>query len=968
MRRFLAVLLSLLVAFNFVWVKPAYASIDYSMIRVALTSMGAPTSIDLYVNGSYTIEGYPDIKLESGIKYTIALASGKLQLKNGSSTYTLSSPFMFKREDGHLRIYNKSYGWKNYRGDMEVRTANGGIRLVNHIDMETYLYGVLPFEMSNSWPLEALKAQAVAARTYAARARRSSSYYDVYDTQDSQVYEGYDPIYDKCIRAVDETRGQVLMYKGKFVGTFYSASNGGKTEASKNIFVEDLPYSVVKDDPYDVRNTSNTRARWTVTYYKSPVDSNLQNRLRQRMKSSLSSKGYSTEDSDIIILSIKKLFFEPPNESGRIDKGYITVEVNARHLTSQWYKISYQGGEYYVASWLVTLNPSVKMPDGGILGTVKTEQLNIRKGPGTQYESIGLVPKGTELNVISTYDTIEETINFNKNNARSVLNLYSLLVSLEDRGDAYVLNGGGWGHGVGMSQYGAQQMAREGFNYTEILEFYYPTTQLTLLYGTPPEDPDQGSDPTPSASPEASQDPSASPSPDASGEPTVDPEPTETASPTASPTAAPTAEPTVQPTQAPTQSPTAKPTSAPTPTPTAKPTPTPSPTPKPTPSPTPKPTPTPTPKPTPTPLPSSGTVNASVLNVRKGPGTEYAVILQLKRGAVVQITGESGTWYKIKTNNTTGYVHKDYITPAVSPKPDPAPAPVPDPPSPPPVDPAPPPNTDTRKLGYVTASKLNVRSGPSTKNHSVGMVEKDTRLIILGKTGDWYSIEYNGKVNYVHSDYVKLLDVTLSTGTVNAGPLNVRTGPGTSYSSVGLVQKGTKLTITGKSGDWYKVLYNGKERYVSAQYLTVSQAPKEDAPQTTQTGTVNAGPLNVRTGPGTNYASVGLVQKGTKLTITGKSGDWYKVLYNGQERYVSAQYLTVTQSGTSRGDQGSDQLTGIVTASVLNVRSGPGTDYSRVGQLQRNKTVTITGVSGKWYKIKYGSTTGYVHSDYIKLQ
>ena len=875
MRRFLALLVILSIIASIIFTVPAQASLDYSMIRVALSSMGTPSKVELYTNGDFTIAGNSSVNIKAATNYTITVSNGKLKLEGGGTTYTLSSPFTFKNKSGSLRVKNPAYGTKYYPGDMEVRIVDGGIRLTNHVDMETYLYGVLPFEMSNSWPLEALKAQAVAARTYAARARRSSNYFDLDDTQSSQVYQGYDPAYARCIQAVDETKGLVLMYNNSFVGTYYSSSNGGMTEATKNIFVQDLPYSVVKEDPYDIRNKSNSRATWTITYTKKPVSSSLANRLIQRMKSSVDSKGYSSNDPNIKVLELKEIFFEPQNESGRIDKGYLLAKllVKKKQLAGShdWVKIRYNGQDAYMAVQYLAFNEPAS--DGTMTGTVTEARVNVRKGPGTNYDSIGIVEKDSKLTIVdSNMQIIEQKLSFNKNTARGVLNLPSLLVTVEDKGDSFVLNGGGFGHGVGMSQYGAQQMAREDFTFDQILDFYYPGTQLTLMYGGSDDLPDRGDgdrpDPSQEPSPEPTQEPSPEPTKEPTPEPTKEPTPEPTKEPTPEPTVKPTAKPTAQPTAKPTQAPTAKPTQAPTAKPTAKPT-----------------------NPPKDQTVKSGTVKVpTALNMRTGPGTNYPIIIQLKNNTKLEILGESGKWYKVKVNNYTGYVHKDYVETSGSSGTTKPPV---EPEKPAPVDPAPPP--DKEKYGYVTCSRLNVRSGPSTKNHSVGVVEKGTKLKVLGKTGNWYEVEYKGVKRYVSADY-----------------LNVQESTGTSQQTI---------------------------------------------------GTVNASALNVRTGPGTSYKAVGYVTKGTKLTILGKSGSWYKINYKGATRYVSTSYVTV--SGQSSGNT-STSRTGTVTASALNVRSGPGTNYKIVSRLVRNNKVTITGTSGKWYKIRLNNTTAYVHSDYIK--
>ncbi|HHU48103.1 MAG: SpoIID/LytB domain-containing protein [Caldicoprobacterales bacterium] len=515
MRRLLSVLVSFLVALNFVWVKPApaYAAVDYSTIRVKLSSMGTKTSIPVTVQGSYTIKENPSVQLEQRT-YTVRLENGKLILTDGSKSWSFGTKITFQRNYGTLKINNTSYKSVNYLGDMEFRVDGSSIILINHVHLELYLYGVVPNEMPDSWHMEALKAQAIAARTYAVDKIhvRTKYTYDLVDTQSSQVYIGYNKSRSRSIQAVDATMGQVLKYGSSFAQTFYSSSNGGMTESSANIFSQDLPYLIVKEDPYDVKNTSNSKATWTESFKKSPVDPGLQKKIIEKIKSSLKSKGYSTADADIIIKSLKELTVDH-NESGRLDKGRLVVILDA------------------------------KKPDGKV-------------------------------------ETIEETVSLTKTNAKSFLNLYSLLFEVEDTGDEIVLKGGGFGHGVGMSQYGAYQMAKEGNSFEDILNFYYPGTNLASLGIKAPQDPD--------------------------------------------------------------------------------------------------------------------------------------------------------------------YVPSEPSQPD-PPKPDP---------TTPPTDPALPP--DQEKTGIVTASKLNIRSGPGTKNHVVGMVVKGKRVTVHEKIGDWYRITYNGINGYVHGSYIQI--------------------------------------------------------------------------------------------------------------------------------------------------------------------------------------------------------------------
>ena len=122
--------------------------------------------------------------------------------------------------------------------------------------MEDYLLGVVPYEMSDSFPLEALKAQAVAARTYALRSQDLSQPYDLVDTTNDQVYRGYLPGNDQTERAIQETRGVCGFYRDQLAQCYYSASNGGQTELVETVWPteEDFGYYAFGDDPYDVEN------------------------------------------------------------------------------------------------------------------------------------------------------------------------------------------------------------------------------------------------------------------------------------------------------------------------------------------------------------------------------------------------------------------------------------------------------------------------------------------------------------------------------------------------------------------------------------------------------------------------------------------------------------------------------------------------------------------------------------------
>ncbi|MDD7578614.1 MAG: SpoIID/LytB domain-containing protein [Elusimicrobia bacterium] len=153
-----------------------------------------------------------------------ALGGGKIQLGTLQSTQTI----ILEPAQGTLLTWNKNV----YSGKIFIIPAGNSFHLVEHAPLETYLYGVLPYEMSYTWPLEALKAQAVAARTYTLKSLENvkNQNFDLYSDVRSQMYKGGGKQYDSVKKAVDETRGQVLTFDDKLFYTYYHANCGGGTD------------------------------------------------------------------------------------------------------------------------------------------------------------------------------------------------------------------------------------------------------------------------------------------------------------------------------------------------------------------------------------------------------------------------------------------------------------------------------------------------------------------------------------------------------------------------------------------------------------------------------------------------------------------------------------------------------------------------------------------------------------------
>ena len=160
------------------------------------------------------------------------------------------------------------YGGKEYRGQLQVN-ATKTLQLVNSVGLEPYLYGVVPREVPFHWPLEALKAQAVVARSYALAVRKSGAY-DVYADTRSQVYGGIAAERPTTNAAVDATAGQVLLYDGKVATTFFFSTSGGRTASIEDVWArgEPVPYLVGVPDPYDTASPHHTWGPFPFTVKK----------------------------------------------------------------------------------------------------------------------------------------------------------------------------------------------------------------------------------------------------------------------------------------------------------------------------------------------------------------------------------------------------------------------------------------------------------------------------------------------------------------------------------------------------------------------------------------------------------------------------------------------------------------------------------------------------------------------------
>ena len=386
--------------------------------------LGNQTQLTLKAQGDYVTEDR-EVLLKNGMEYQLKLESGQLKLYQESKLIgTYDSFTIHPDQSSNLLSINK----RQYKGFFQFtrETVDGEevIRPINHISMEEYLKGVVPFEMPALWEKEAVKAQTVAARSYALL--RSGSMID--DTISYQVYGGYiaPPNADA---AVQETEGLVLKDGHKLVDGVFSASNGGKTESNANAWGSvPMDYFVVKDDPYDPKD------EWLLDIHKTQIDiedkdldsadswwesvKEKDQTITTNIKNWLARNGY--KGKEIKITAIPELSFSAPLSGGRVAKGSITVEFLEKETN----------------------------------GTVSEKKVEYKDVSASRIRTM----IGNRIMKSYLVENIENT---------------SEMIKIQGRGD---------GHGVGLSQWGARNRAKAGHDVIEILAFYYPGAKVVKEY------------------------------------------------------------------------------------------------------------------------------------------------------------------------------------------------------------------------------------------------------------------------------------------------------------------------------------------------------------------------------------------------------------------------------------------------------------------------------------------------------
>ena len=360
---------------------------------------------------------------------------------DGGSAYALGvQPGL----DSSVKAVTWFKGYRYYGGFQYVRDHGGNLEVLNVVSLDDYVRGVLPYEMSNDWPLEALKAQAVCARTYAVTNTSGHRDFDVCATTHCQMYQGLNLSNEHTDQAVDETAGEFVRYHGAPAITYYSASDGGATEDVRNIWNANanLPHLKGVVDPYEADVADGiSQYNWSYTFTSSE--------LTAEMNDALSGRGYSfTEIINVYVSEYSET--ENPISITFVDRsgktwsfGPETIRIALGLRSNRFDVTGGDSGGYSVNDGSETL-ASVR----GVYAI---------SGEGSAAAITG------EPYVITSSGTKE---------------LSAPTTSSSQGNDSFTFSGAGNGHNVGMSQQGARAMALRGMDYIDILTFYFSNVEI----------------------------------------------------------------------------------------------------------------------------------------------------------------------------------------------------------------------------------------------------------------------------------------------------------------------------------------------------------------------------------------------------------------------------------------------------------------------------------------------------------
>lgn len=892
------------------------ASAD-GMMRIWLSSMKSNTSFSLTMTGNYTING---TQLTSGSRVQVEFSGGTVYATYGGQRVSMGAGFTLTRQSGGVWIDQSSSPRNEYPGNIAFVYSGGTAYVICTLYLEDYLYGVLPYEMDNAFPLEALKAQAVTARTYAVANKKAGGLYDLSDVQSSMVFRGVDRSKTNCISAVNETKGIVMQYNGQYISANFGASNGGWTELNSNAWGgAKTAYYDIKKDPFDLANPLSPVKSYDI--YKQPGSAK-DDKAYALIRSALAAKRGGTAGS-YYIEQITGVTLHTPRYASPSEL-YTQMRVN------------------------VQANGFIDTVDIPLFPTVKT--------------GLGLSLNGSSMD--------------------------NELFSVTEQTDRYVLSARRYGHGVGLSQRGAQQMANTGYNYREILGFYFTGIQLAAKSfaqnwsagvvtggqtGTATQAPVIVT-PTPYAT--AAERTGRVQLANTSSRLNMRQSPNVTSQVVSRLSHGTTvtitgevdtwysvrygslsgyiAKEYVVVTQ------------------------------------------------TGTPTETGGVyilTQSESLSLRSEPRATAAIVGAVPNGAAVTVLQQGTSWSQVRYGTITGYVMTQYLSTA---------------------KPGASTGTEAGLVAVVTlenpSGSLNMRVSPSTTGTVVKKLRHNDTLTVVERGDAWSKVSHGGSTGYVINTYIRFLtqvgttaapgaivtptpthypgvtaaptpvaSTRLAVVTLSSGSLNLRSLPNSSADIVASIPNRAQVTVTQLGDSWCGITYGQTSGYVARRYLAIetsSSGAGTGAAATVSPTQASSyawaiteanGKVNIRRSPSITGTIIGSVPHGGQVQIIDEDKEWTYARYGSVSGYISTTYLSrtnpnVSSGGTStKAPSGSEGYAYISTQSggPVNLRKSASKSSTVLIEVDHGSKVQVVESGGEWTKVIAGALTGYVASQYV---
>lgn len=325
-------------------------------------------------------------------------------------------------------------------GIMLLANSNGTMTVINYIGLEHYVYGVLNCELNYTNPREALKAQAVAARTFGElnRGQHSADGFDLCASTHCQVYKGYSDEYPATNKAVDETAGEMIRYKGEPVSVFYFKNSGGYTQNAEDVWANSLPYLKSVKDEY------SPSYPWSTSLSFDSIRTKLE--AAGFRPGTVESVSISERNGTGSVLELK---IKGSDATVFLKKEKIRTVLGATIIKSNLFQLTDSTASAGTDEWIVS---------NGFSSVRFGSDLYVLNGSGTV----------KRLDSESSYGS----------NGTSTVRFGSGKTAETVTGGTVSFSGYGYGHGVGMPQDSAVEMAKRGFTYEEILKYYYTDIEI----------------------------------------------------------------------------------------------------------------------------------------------------------------------------------------------------------------------------------------------------------------------------------------------------------------------------------------------------------------------------------------------------------------------------------------------------------------------------------------------------------